>query len=473
MDKRSLHDANQRSSAGFRVLNRDLLTGHGEVDLRQIALEIFESAIEASDPGAVTRDVVELDGQTMKVAGRTFKLDVERKLFVIGAGKATFPIAKALEDVLGAKISAGLISVKSAPTSSLSRIRTIVAQHPFPNHESVQAARETLRLLEEVRPGDVVIACFTGGSSSLFALPAEGISFADKLETNRILLGCGANIVEINSVRKHISQVKGGRLSRSLPKGAVLINLTVSDVVGDRIDCITDPTVPDASTFADAIDVVDRYALWDVLPKSVATHIRRADPRFETCSEADFGHLERIDHFLLRADAACSAAMVAAKKRGIAPMLLSTFFEGESSQLARSFGAIARQVVKDGNPVQRPCVLIGGGETTVTIGDSFGLGGPNQEFAVKLALELDGIERIVGLGADTDGSDGPTNYAGALVDGTTAARLRGLGADPGKALKSHDVTEALRLANDLIETGPTGTNVNDLKLVLIGELITS
>jgi hydroxypyruvate reductase/glycerate 2-kinase len=186
-----------------------------------------------------------------------------------------------------------------------------------------------------------------------------------------------------------------------------------------------------------------------------------------TCTAQDLAHIDRIDALLVRADAACTAAAAAAREHGFEPMLLSTLFEGESSQLARYFGAIARQILMDGNPLPRPCVLIGGGETTVTINGPYGTGGPNQEFAMRLALDLNGVEGVVALGIDTDGTDGPTPYAGALVDGSSAASLRDLGVDVLRSLRLHDVTQPLRRSGHIIETGATNTNVNDLKLVLI------
>lgn len=452
---------------GGLITNRDQLASRGDRSLRRLALDIAEVAISAANPGPVTREKVRLEGGILTVGPRSIDLSGDRRVYVIGAGKASFPIAQALDEIVGRHIVEGLVVLKSPAPCLLPHIRTAVASHPVPDEHSNALARETVRLLGQVRSGDVVLACFTGGSSALFAQPADGISLEDKAETNRLLLNSGANIVEINAVRKHMSKVKGGRLARMLPKGVTLVNLTVSDVIGNRLDCITDPTVPDTSTFADACATLEEYGLWSYVPRSVADHLRRADSAFETCTEQDLAHLERIDLLLVSADAACAAAAVAAQQRGFAPMLLSTFFEGDSAQLARDFGAIARQIVMDGNPLPRPCVLIGGGETTVTISGTHGTGGPNQEFAMRLAVELDGVDGVVGLGMDTDGTDGPTPYSGALVDGTSAAALRDLGVDILRSLRIHDVSEPLLRSGHIIETGATNTNVNDLKLVLI------
>jgi glycerate 2-kinase len=448
------------------IRNRASLLARGDIALRKVALDITEAAIGGADPATALHRHLRVKGSVLHLDDR--RIDLQgRKVFVVGAGKASLPIAEVLEAELGAWISDGFVVLKSLPKWPLRRVRTVLASHPVPDERSFAAVDEALALLRHVGPGDVVMACFTGGSSALFAAPAEGISAADKITANRLLLNAGAGIVEINAVRKHISRVKGGRLARQIPAGAILVNLTVSDVVGDRIDCITDPTVPDASSFADACATLDAYGLWDDFPPSIVAHLRRAAADQATCREEDFAHLERIDLLLLKADAACVAAAAAAGQAGFRTVLLSTFFEGDSVQLARDFGAIARQVLHDGNPVPRPCALIGGGETTVRIEAPHGLGGPNQEFVLRLALDFDGLDGVVAVGIDTDGTDGPTDYAGALADGSTAAELRRLGFNPSKALARHDVTPALRQSGNLIETGATGTNVNDLKMVLI------
>lgn len=449
------------------IRNREELLSAGEIDLRRLALDIAEAGLAAADPGAAVHRLLRVDGDRLWIGERRFDLSNGRRIFVIGAGKASFPIAKALDTVLGSRIHRGLVTCKHGQEGSLDSIELRLAAHPAPDEASLAAAAATVELLREVRPGDIVIACFTGGSSSLFVAPVPGLSLADKAATSRILLTCGANIVEINAVRKHLSTVKGGRLVRGLPAGVTLVNLTVSDVIGDRLDCITDPTVPDASTFADAQATLDRYALWGRLPPTVTAHLRAAPAAAETVREAELAHLERLDVLLVENDAACAGAAARVRQRGLTPLLLSAVFEGESSVLGRNFAAMAKQILTDGNPVAAPCVLIGGGETTVTIAGSHGEGGPNQEFAVGAAIELDGIRGVVALGLDTDGTDGPTRYAGGLVDGATAALVREAGLDLHRAIRSHDVTPVLRDTRHIVETGATGTNVNDLKLVVV------
>ncbi len=450
--------------------NADELLCRERPQLRRVALEIADAALAAADPYGATRRHLSFDGRTLTAGTRHYALKPDQRIFVVGAGKATFPIAKAIDETIGPRIHRGLIVCKHGQEGRLDHIEMRFASHPLPDENSVAAALAAEALLQQVRPGDVVIACFTGGSSSLFVSPVAGVGLADKVETSRVLLTCGANIVEINAVRKHLSRVKGGRLVRAMPAGSSLINLTVSDVIGDALDYITDPSVSDTSSFSDAQATVQKYGLRERLPPAVIAHLLRADAGDETSKEADLGHLDRNDILVVRGDTALAGAAEAARARGIVPILLSACFEGESRELGRSMASIAKQVLADGNPVTAPCLLIGGGETTVLIspGAKTGSGGPNQEFAAAMAIEIEGNRCIATLGLDTDGTDGPTAFAGALVDGSTATVARQRRIDLHASLANHDVARALGQLGELVVTGATGTNVNDLKLVLIG-----
>ncbi|WP_314915837.1 DUF4147 domain-containing protein [Pseudomonas helleri] len=452
------------------IKNRQQLLANGYTDLRTLALRIAEAGIAYSDPGNAVRRRVSLVDEVLAVDGQRYPLAQDTRVFVIGAGKASFPIAKALDELLGERIHKGIVTCKYGQKGSFEHIELRLASHPIPDQASLDATEAIVTLLADVRPGDIVLSCFTGGSSSLFVAPAADISLQDKAAVSDILLTCGANITEINDVRKHLSTVKGGRLIRALASGVTLINLTVSDVIGDHLDYITDPSVADRSTFADAQAVLDKYRLWDRLPVSVTTFLRLAPAEHETVRAQELAHLSCQDVILVAADAACIGAANEARRAGFNPLLLSTFFEGESSALGRNLVAIAKQIVLDGRPISAPCVLIGGGETTVITSGSRGRGGPNQEFAVSAALELQGTRGIVVLGLDTDGTDGPTQYAGGLADGATADLAQQLGVDLPQALAGHDVTPALERLGHAIETGATGTNVNDLKLVLVAKL---
>lgn len=451
------------------IKNREALLSVGEKALRRVALDIAEAGIATAHPGLATKRLVSIKGDTLTISGRSYDLSKKPQIFIVGAGKATYPIAEALEELLGNRITDGLVSCKYGQEGSLNRIRLHLASHPLPDRASQTAAEEISAIVAKARPGDIVIACFTGGSSALFAHPVEGISIEEKAATSQVLLTCGANIIEINDVRKHLSTVKGGRLVRNLPRGAHLISLTVSDVIGDAMDYITDPSVPDRSRFADAQRVLDKYDLWKSLPKSVCRHIKEAPSDCETVLEKDFAHIDRHDVLLFSTDAACKGAAEAARAAGYTPMLLSSLFEGESSVLGRNFVAIARQILMDGQPIKAPCVLLGGGETTVTTGGSQGKGGPNQEFAAAAALELADLPGVVVVGIDSDGTDGPTDYAGGVADSRTAAEAKQRGVDLFTALRRHDITPALVNIDHAILTGNTGTNVNDLKIMVIGK----
>lgn len=449
------------------IKNEDALVAGGETRLKRLAVEIMESALRSADPGLAAKKIIALEGERLTISPHSFDLRGGRRVFVIGTGKATFPVARVLDEVLGERIHKGFVTCKKGQEGSLRFIELHLSSHPIPCADSVVAADKTIELLKEVRPDDIVIACVSGGSSSLFVRPVDGISLEDKAVTGQILLTCGANIIEINAVRKHISKVKGGRLIQGLPAGVTLVNLTVSDVIGDPWDYITDLTVPDTSNFADARATLDKYELWDVLPASVTGYLKLAPQSEETATEASLAHIKRIDILLQKADSACIGAADAACAAGLTPVLLSTFFEGESSCLGRAFAAMARQILFDGNPEAAPCMLIGGGETIVSFTGKVGTGGPNQEFVASAALELKGIHGVVAAAVDTDGTDGPTPYAGAVADGFTAERAEKAGVNLNEALRRHNVSPALNKAGAAVLTGNTGTNVNDLKILII------
>lgn len=446
----------------------ELISARPEEKLRRDIINIAENVLDYVNPGLITRKIVQLKDNQLIIQNKSYQLTSETRIFIIGAGKATYPVAKALEEILGNRIYKGAVVCKKGEQGTLNYISLYEGNHPVPDESSLKGAKAVTAVLKEVQPGDIVIACISGGSSSLLVAPVPEVSLEDKAVTSKILLTCGANIIEINSIRKHLSLLKGGKLVKPLPSGTHLINLTVSDVIGDALDYITDPSVPDTSTFADAQKTLDKYHLWDRLPFSVVEHIRKADPRYETMQESDLSHLERQDIVLLPADAACQAALQAAKQAGYTPLLLSNCFEGESSALGRNFVAIAKQILQDGHPVSSPCCVIGGGETTVSIAEGFkGEGGPNQEFALSAAADMQGMKGVVVLGLDTDGTDGPTPYAGGLVDGYTFERASNNECVPTDCLKDHNVSQALIAAKDIVVCGNTGTNVNDLKLMLI------
>jgi glycerate 2-kinase len=449
------------------INNRTRLLSHGNIKLREIALEIIDHALWQADPYQATRNLVRVDGNHLVVGELSYNLNEYRRIFLLGAGKATYPIARALEDLLGERITDGVVISKYGQEGKLRRARLHYAGHPIPDKAGFEASRQAIALARQTQPNDIVFGCVTGGSSALMPFPVDGVTLEEKKEVNRLLLNCGANIYEINAVRKHLSQIKGGRLALALHPKAQLINLTVSDVTGDELDYITDPTVPDTSDFDDARATLTKYHLWNKLPASVKAYLKDAGPEQETPKASDLADRYRHDLIIVAGDAASVAAAEKAQALGFNTMILSTMLEGESKEVGGTFAAIAREIIFKKRPLNLPCAVVGGGETTVKIDGPAGSGGPNQEFALGAALGIDEIGSVVVAGLDTDGTDGPTDMAGGLVDGQTASRAKAVGLDLYECLAKHDATPALQRLEDVIETGATGTNVNDLKLMLI------
>ena len=448
------------------VTNGAQLSSHGERELRTVAIDIIEHALQAADPYRALCRRIGCEGGQLHVDGRSIPLPEHGRVIFVGAGKASYPIAKAIEELLGERLSEGLVICKYGQEGTLERIRLVHAAHPIPDDAGANATCVIIGLLQRTGPGDLVIAGITGGSSALMGLPCEPISLADYGTLTNQLLGCGANIIEINAVRKHVSMVGGGKLAELIHPDAMLINITVSDVIGDPLDYITDPTVPDTSTLADARATLDRYELWASIPKSVSAFLRPGGQARET--PKTFSRRNFSDVLLLSASAACEEAARRGGELGLQSLILSTRFEGESQELGNVFAAIAAEIGRTERPVRAPALLIGGGETIVRLnGGAVGSGGPNQEFAAAAAVALDGVRNTLVAGLDSDGTDGPTGVAGAMIDGGTMARARALGIDLRRQLRQHDVTSALEQMDDAIVTGATGTNVNDLKFAIV------
>ncbi len=441
------------------VKNRAALLSHGSHELRAAALDIADYALSRVDPYLATRELVALAGDILTVGNLTFDLAQRGRIYVLGAGKASLPIARALEEVLGDRIAESLVIVKEGQESGTRLITLREASHPLPDERGYRAARDMMGIAEKAQSGDIVFCAFTGGSSALAPYPVAGVSLKEKRQVHRLLLESGASIREINAVRKHLSQFKGGRLALAIFP-AEIINLTVSDVTGDPYDYITCPTVPDTSTFDDARHVLDRYHLWERFPASATGYLRNGTVELEN-PKVFAG--QRVHTFLLvKSGAVCDAAADRARELGFAAQILTTEMEGDSAVEGLAFGA---ELAARASTVPR--ALVAGGETTVTLDVEGGEGGPNQEFALSAALALTS-ERQVVLSLDTDGTDGPTTLAGGLTDSSTLERAREQGIHIEDALRRHDVSPALRALQDAVITGHTGTNVNDLKLGLCG-----
>ena len=435
--------------------------------LRRDALGIFRAALKAADPAEAVRRYVTVERSTLRVGRKRYPLAAFRRVIVLGAGKASARMAEALERLLGERITTGLINTKYGHLARLKRIALHECGHPVPDSAGVNGSRRIAALAAKAEAGDLVLCLISGGASALLPLPAEPITLDEKQETSRLLLGCGATIHEINAVRKHISAIKGGQLAR-LAAPATVVSLLLSDVIGDPLDVIgSGPTAPDVSTFATAWKVIEKYSLQDRIPPVVRHRLEAGmlGEIDETPKPGD-ASFRRVQNLVVGSNRlAVDAAASAAREHGYRPVVLSTLIEGETRDIASMHAAILKESLATGRPARPPVCFISGGETTVTLrGD--GRGGRNQEFALVCALALDGLREVIALSAGTDGTDGPTDAAGALADGTTLARARTLGLDAASALARNDSYPFFDALGDLIRTGPTGTNVMDVRLLL-------
>jgi len=428
---------------------------------------ILHRALAAVDPAALFRANVRVEGTKLHICDLSLDLSALGKIVVIGTGKGTAPMAQAAEEILGDRITAGAITVKYGHGLPLKTIRVIEAGHPVIDQAGLDGTAEILDLLRDLREDDLVLALITGGGSALLELPAEGITLKDLQATTKALLACGAEIAEINALRKHLSRVKGGQLLRAASPARV-VSLVVSDVIGDPPEAISSgPTAPDPTTFAQVRGIIEKYHLRDQLPASVIAHLDRGvrgeipdtpqpgDPLFDRSALRIIGS----NRILLE------AAREAAQELGYGTLILTDRLRGEARDRGRQLAALLKQVRAASD---HPVCLLAGGEPTVTF-TSAGKGGRNQELALAAALELDGAAGCLLLSAGSDGTDGPTDAAGAWADGSTAARARDHGFDPRGHLDRHDAYPLFAAVDGLIVTGPTRTNVMDLVVMLGGK----
>lgn len=444
------------------IRNRKELISQGYKKLREAGLSIINNAIHAVDPYLATKNFIKLNGEILTVGSLHVDLFKKNKIYILGGGKAVFPVAKALEEILGKRIKEGLIIVKKSHHGNLKKIKIRETAHPIPDKAGFYAAREIKKIAEKAQEKDLVFWINTGGISALAPLPVSAINLEEKSLIHELLLSSGANIKEINTVRSHLSEIKGGKLALSIFP-AEIINIIVSDNPGDPLN--VGPTGLDHTTFLEAISVLKYYGIWNKIPKSAMNYLQNATPELET--PKDFGEFKsRVHSFILAKNSmACLGAVDKAKELGFNTLFLSSSVEGESREVAKVHAAIGKEIISSGNPVSLPACIVSGGETVVTVkGD--GLGGSNLEFALAAAIEIEGIDNIVILSLGTDGTDGPTDAAGALVDGNTINRARELGLAPLEYLKQNDSYNFFKKLNDLIITGHTNTNVMDIRLLL-------
>jgi glycerate 2-kinase len=415
---------------------------------REALTAIFRASIAAADPRHMLAAHL-----PPRPAGRCV---------VVGAGKSAAVMAAALEDAWPDVELSGVVVTRYGHSVPTRRLRVIEASHPVPDANSEIGAQKVLEAVQGLGPDDLVIALISGGGSALMALPVEGLTLADKQVVNRALLASGATISEMNAVRKHLSRIKGGRLAAAAAPAKV-VTFAISDVPGDDPAVIASgPTVPDPTTFSDARSIIARYGV--ELPPAVAARLKEeAD---ETPKPGQLPHTEF--RMIATPSMALRAAAEEASKLGLAPLILGDALEGESREVGTVMAGIAKSVAAHGLPIERPAVLLSGGETTVSIGPGgAGRGGRNTEFLLALAVALGGTKEIWAVAGDTDGIDGTEDAAGAFVAPDTLARARSAGLDPHGVLDSHDSYGLFDAIGDLIRTGPTLTNVNDIRAILI------
>lgn len=438
--------------------------------LRRHLEDILWAGLEASDPGAAVGRCLSIEGGRVRVrapGGEEEETFEPERVFVLAAGKAAGPMAGAAVELLGELLSGGVVVTKDdheVPESAREAgLEAHFASHPEPDERGEDAASRAARMAEDLGEKDLLLCLISGGASALLADPDQSVRLGDLGSLTGALLRSGAYINEINTVRKHISSLKGGGLAR-LAAPAGVISLLLSDVVGDDPSAIASgPTVPDPTTLDDARAILDAYGIDP--PESVARLLRSA-PETAKAGDAAFEGVTNV--VCGGGGSSVEAAAQRAAELGYEPLIVSTSMNGDARGIAAAYAAMIRESRRSGNPSTPPCALVSGGEATVVVrGDEPGEGGPNQELALTLALELDGVEGWAALAADTDGNDGSTEAAGGVVDGETARRAREAGVDPAKALSRNDSHRALETGGALLVTGPTGTNVNDLRVALV------
>ena len=426
--------------------------------MKEALHQILEAGLAAADPYDAVARYLEVENDRIGAGNNTFEVE---RVVVLSAGKAAGPMARAASELLGDRISNSLVVTKDDHEEGPEGFETLYASHPEPDERGVKAARKVQELVESLEEGDLLLALISGGASALLADPADPIEIEDLRQLTSDLLKSGADIEEINVVRKHVSVLKGGGLVE-LAQPAPTIALLLSDVVGDDPSSIASGlTAPDTTTLEDARQVLERYEI--EAPESVTEHLQNAK---ETPNRGDDIFDEAVSMICGGGRHAVEAAAEKARELGYEPLLLSTLITGDAAEAGGLYAAIIREVLESGNPIATPCAIVSGGEATLTVHGE-GTGGPNQEFALALAVELAGVEGWAAFAADTDGNDGPTDAAGGLVDGQTAEAISENGVDPEETLAENNTYAALEAGEALLFTGPTGTNVNDLRVALV------
>jgi len=458
----------------FVIKNYEKLIENGlmqkDRDARRIALDCILLALNAVNPKKAVFNNVKLRENLLVIGRYKFDLTEYRNIYVLGGGKASGLMAEAIEEILGDKITSGIINVLKGTEKMVKtkKIKINGATHPIPGEEGVNSTKAMLEIARKAGKDDLIIALISGGGSALMPCPADPVTLEDKKTVTNLLLKCGATINEINVVRKHLSEFKGGQLAKTAYP-ATLVNLIISDVVGDPLDIIASgPTVPDSSTFQDAYNVLKKYNLLNKIPENIKKRIQLGlSGKIEETPKPGDKIFRNVHNILIASNrTACVAAVKKARELGINSMLLSTYIEGEARHVGAVLAGLAKEIHNYDTPIKKPAVIVCGGETTVTVVGN-GKGGRNQELALGSALKISGLNGIVIASVGTDGKDGTSDAAGAIVDGQTLKRAQKLGLDATKYLANNNSYMFFKKLGDAIFTGTTGTNVNDLIIIVV------
>ncbi|MDO8426078.1 MAG: glycerate kinase [Deltaproteobacteria bacterium] len=434
---------------------------------KRAAEEVFKAALSSASPYKAVKANLILSNK-LRIAHLSLDLRSIKNIYVIGSGKAAPSMAKAAEDALGGLIKGGLIVTKYGHGLELKYIKSIEAGHPIPDRNGLMGAREILKTAKAAGRGDLIIFLLSGGASALLPAPVNAISLGDKKRLTKLLINSGSPIQEINAVRKHLSKIKGGRFMEAAYPARV-ITLIISDVVGDDISSIASgPTAPDPTTYTDCLKIIKKYGLMKKTPPNVTSFLKMgASGRIEETPKPGDRAFKYCDNIIIANNStALKAAKGKARSLGYRALILSSSITGPTIEAAKFFASFLKEVKRSGNPIRPPCCLLMGGETTLKVKGK-GLGGRNEEFALAAALELEGAEGITVLSAGTDGTDGPTDAAGAFADPSTVKRAEREGIDALKFLKENNSYNFFKKLNSLFITGPTGTNVMDIAIGIV------
>ncbi len=434
------------------------------MEAKEVLKEILFETLRKCDPYRAIKEGCYMRGDVLKAFGE--EIAIEGRIYLIGVGKASCRMIRAMKEILGKRIYRALAITKRGYEEKIEGVKVISAGHPLPDEKSVEGGKLAMNIAEEADLGDLVIFLVSGGGSSLMCMPPPGISLEDLRRLYLVLLSSGMKIQEVNTVRRHVSMIKGGKLMQKILP-AKCLTIAISDVVGDTPqDIASGPTFPDPTTFQDALSLIEDYGIKDKVPESVLRHLEKGAIGEVEENPKKFPE-GSLHYFIIGSKFLCQTAAEVSKSMGITPYIFSTSVEGDAQSLGTFLAELALAIKEGRIPALKPCCLIGSGEVTVHLSENWGKGGPNQEVALSAATRIRGKKGIFILSMDTDGTDGPTDAAGGIVDGNSYDKMRKEGISPEKALREHTAYEALRRADSLLITGPTGNNLNDLYLALI------